>query len=348
MSADELLPLLLLAEAAMLIGGLVFLFGHVAQRRFRRAWLRTRIAAFRTTVTQTLAGQQPAADLRWLPQEEIISVLAEAARTVDLTARAHLAELPAYGLLVRRANRWCHSRRWPRRLKGVRLLTILAAGETVVPRLLDDTRPEVRRDAAAWVADHPSRERLPRLVQMLDDDALACRLAARATLVRLGRLAVSTVAQHLTDAEPAALAGTLTVAARLNDPRLLEPTLAHRSSAEPAVRIGVAQVLSGLGGTEATKTLQELLGDPDSHVRATAATGLGNLAHWPSAPLLADRLGDEAWEVRHAAGLALSRLDAPGRLYLQRARQATDRFAADMAQQVLDLPDRAAPVLPEH
>ena len=68
--------------------------------------------------------------------------------------------------------------------------------------------------------------------------------------------------------------------------------------------------------------------------------GLGALGHWPSSPLLADSLGDPAWEVRRAAGLALDRLGGPGQLYLRRALDSTDRFARDMARQVLD---RAGP-----
>jgi hypothetical protein len=51
---------------------------------------------------------------------------------------------------------------------------------------------------------------------------------------------------------------------------------------------------------------------------------------------------DSAWRVRKEAGLSLRALGAPGTLFLRRALRSDDRFAADMAQQVLDLPATAA------
>lgn len=220
-------------------------------------------------------------------------------------------------------------------------MILLAAGEDRVPPLLDDRRAEVRSAAAAWAAQHPSPARITRLVSMLDDDALSCRLAAQAGLIQLGRRAVMPLTVHLLGPAPSAVPSALNVAARLNDPALREPALAHRAHPDPAARTAVAQLLSSLGGSEAVETLEMFLADPASTVRATAAAGLGSLGHWPSAPLLAGRLGDRAWEVRRSAGLALSGLGGPGRLYLQRALQSEDLFAADMARHVLDLPGRA-------
>ena len=46
-------------------------------------------------------------------------------------------------------------RRWGTRLRGARVLTLLRSGETVVPLLFDDPRPEVRAQAAQWAGDHP-------------------------------------------------------------------------------------------------------------------------------------------------------------------------------------------------
>jgi hypothetical protein len=66
------------------------------------------------------------------------------------------------------------------------------------------------------------------------------------------------------------------------------------------------------------------------------------MQHWKAASLLASRLRDSAWRVRRAAGLALRSIGAPGTLFLRRALKGDDAFAADMAQQVLDLPAAAA------
>ena len=63
--------------------------------------------------------------------------------------------------------------------------------------------------------------------------------------------------------------------------------------------------------------------------------------YWQAGTLLAERLRDERWRVRREAGLALRALGAPGTLFLRRALKGDDRFAADMAQQVLDLPEAA-------
>ncbi|HEX3534764.1 MAG TPA: hypothetical protein VHT23_11120, partial [Gemmatimonadaceae bacterium] len=56
---------------------------------------------------------------------------------------------------------------------------------------------------------------------------------------------------------------------------------------------------------------------------------------------LAEALQDRTWRVRRDAGLALRALGAPGALFLRRALKGDDAFAADMSQQVLDLPAAA-------
>lgn len=342
-----LLIAVLLAEATVFLAGIGLLIGHTAHRHSRSARLRPRLHTTRAMMAQVLAGSGHTPVLPQLPLDQVVLLLAEATRSVDVAARGPLVDLPAYSGLKNRAGRWCASRRWPRRLKGVRLMILLAAGEDVVPPLLDDPRAEVRSAAAAWATQHPSPARITRLVSMLDDGALSCRLAAQAGLIRLGRRAVMPLTAHLLGPAPSAVPNTLSVAARLNDPALREPALAHRAHPDPAARAAVAQLLSSLGGTEAVGTLEGFLADPAATVRAAAAAGLGALGHWPSAPLLSGRLGDQAWEVRRAAGLALSSLGGPGRLYLQRALQSEDAFAADMARHVLDLPGRAAPEVQE-
>ena len=47
------------------------------------------------------------------------------------------------------------------------------------------------------------------------------------------------------------------------------------------------------------------------------------------------------WLQRTQGGLALRAIGAPGTLFLRRATKSDDRFAADMAHQVLDLPAAA-------
>lgn len=343
----ELLIAVLWAEAAVLVAGLGLLVSHTLYRHTRAAWLRPRLHAARAIMARALAGGGHTAVLPRLPPDQKMLLLARATRSVGVADRARLTDLPAYSGLRTSAGRWCASRSWAQRLKGVRLMMILGTGEDAVPQLLDDPRAEVRSAAAAWTVHHPSPDRITKIVSMLNDDALSCRLTAQAALIRLGRHAVAPVAAHLAGPAPVALASALIVASRLNDPALQDPAMAHRAHPDPAVRTAVVELLASLGGGEAVETLGTFVADPAAPVRAAAAAALGGLGHWPSTHLLAGRLGDQAWEVRRAAGLALSGLGGPGRLYLQRALRSTDPFAADMARHVLDLPARAVPELPE-
>lgn len=350
MQLHDVLLNVLLTETGILGAVLSVIFGHAAFQQVRTARLQTRMRVSRDILARVLAGIPDRPALPRLPLDKAIEAVADATRSVDDAGRARLAELPAYTALTERSARWCASARWPRRLKGVRLLVILGAGQATVPRLLDDPRPEVRNAAAAWAANHPSPQVITKLVGMLNDEALACRLTAQSTLIRMGRHPVPAIISHLAQAVPAALATVLLVASRVHDSALAGPALAHRKHSDPAVRAAVAQVVASGGGTVGVEGLEGFLADPAAAVRATAAAGLGTLGHWPSSPLLADRLGDSAWEVRRAAGLALDRLGSPGQLYLQRALHSTDRFARDMAQQVLDRtrPDQSTtgPALP--
>lgn len=334
---------MLTVEAATFAAVVSLLAARVCWRRARTAALRARLHAARTVLARALAGDETPSSLPRLPWKATVEVFADAARNVDVSARQALASFPAYDRLAARAERWCASRRWSRRRKGVRLLTILGAGGDAAARLLDDPRAEVRSEAAAWAVQHPTAPRIARLVEMLADDAHACRLVAQAALIRLGSRALEPLVRHLHQPDPAALVSALGVAARLPDASLRGPALAHRRHPDPAVRAGAARVLAAVGGDEAVDAVQQCLTDTNTAVRAAAAQGLGTLGHWPSAPSLADRLGDPAWQVRRAAGLALHRLGAPGRLYLQRALRDSDAFAADMAHQTLDLPEALAP-----
>lgn len=344
MITHEFLMAVLHVEAAIFTAGSCLLLLNAGRRQARIAWLRPRVRAAKEIVSRMLAGGENLAAHPRLPVNQAVRVLADGARSVDEAARGRLRGLPLYDGLTGRAERWCASRRWARRLKGVRLLTILGMGEGVVPALLEDPRAEVRSAAAAWTARHPTAERAARLVLMLEDEALPCRLTAQASLIRLGPSAVPSIVQQLERSEPSALALTLFVGSRLNDRTLQDPALTHQLHSDADVRAGVAEVLTSAGGAEAIKALEKFLSDPAATVRAKAAEGLGVLGYWPSAPLLAERLGDRAWEVRRAAGLALSKLNGPGLFYLQRTLRNDDPFASDMARQVLDLPARTAAV----
>lgn len=243
------------------------------------------------------------------------------------------------------AQEWCRSRRWWRRVQGIRALNLLQAAEPDLTHLLDDPRPEVRAEAAAWVATHATTRGINRLLAMLGDDQARCRWAASDALLRLGGQAVDPLRTYL-DSNPPRLADALRLAARAATPALLEPALRECVNAEAAVRLAAAQAVSAVGGEAAVNALLTMLGDADAEVRAAAARGLGDLECWTGAAEIADLLYDPVWAVRRAAAATLRSLGPVGRLHLRRALTDPDPRASEIAQHVVDLPDVAVTVGP--
>ncbi|HEV7845153.1 MAG TPA: HEAT repeat domain-containing protein, partial [Thermoleophilaceae bacterium] len=239
------------------------------------------------------------------------------------------------------AEVWCRRRRWWLRLRGVRLLSALGAGGPAVLELFADPRAEVRAQAAEWAAQQPGEAPLERLLELLDDPRELCRFAVKDALLRRGGAAAEPIARHLARAG-ARPHEALEVAAGIAEPRFLPAAAAHTAAPDAEVRALAASLLGAVGGAEAVERLVALLDDEDAAVRAAATTALARLRHWPAAGPIAERLGDPAWAVRRAAGLGLRELGAPGLLLLRHALDAPDRFARDMARQVLDLPDTPA------
>lgn len=243
--------------------------------------------------------------------------------------------------LLDQAEHWCRSRWWWHRLRGVRLFGLLGGGGAIVPAHLGDTSPLVRAAAALWAVRHPSPRLAVRLIEMLDDPELRCRLAAKDALTRIGALASEPLAAYLLRASTSGRALALEVATGIADARFLEEGLCAAVDSDPAVRAQAATLLAAIAGDDAEQALLALLPDPSEPVRIAATHGLGVLGSWQVAPALARQLRDSAWDVRREAALALRRLGSAGRLYLRRALVDPDPYAADMARQVLDLPGTA-------
>jgi HEAT repeat protein len=247
--------------------------------------------------------------------------------------------LAAEAGVLTRARRMCRSLRWWRRLRGVRLFTLLGGGAHVVPRRLTDRNAEVRAAAVAWVADHADEALIRSVLRRLYDPHPLVRFVAKNTLLRIGSPAVEPLAAHLAVRGGERIDDAMDVAIGLAGPRLLAPVLRLAVNPSPRTRAGVATIAAAVGGKSAVGVVTGLLDDPDSRVRAAAVAGLGKLGHWPAAPRLVSALSDPAWDVRRAAGHSLRNLGGPGILLLRRALHSPDPFASDMARQVLDLPD---------
>ena len=240
------------------------------------------------------------------------------------------------------AARQCRAHRWWHRLRGVRQFELLGGGADIVPALLEDRHPLVRCAAVAWVMRHPTPALIARLVAMLDDPHRRCRFVAQDALVRLGRPVSQPLADYLATSRTPGRVLALGVAVGLGDPRFLQPALAAAADPEPAVRTLGAALLAAVTGPAPERALISLLEDPSDPVRMAAARGLGLLGSWKFAPRLAPLLRDPAWDVQREAALTLLRLGPAGLLYLRRELDGPNRSAADMARQVLDLPNRSS------
>jgi hypothetical protein len=344
--ARDVLPVVAMVEAGLLALSVALLVGHAALAKRRARRLRPRLRAARTAAAGSLDGPgvdtEAARRIAALPGRWQVRLVGDLARQLDGERSRRLTDLATHVGLVERAERWCGQRRWWRRLWGARLLTALGAGTPRVLDLLADPRPEVRAQAAEWAGGQHGAEPIRRLLELLDDERPLCRFAVKDALLRHGGAASAPIAEYLADGSAGRPEEALEVATGVAGPGLLEPAVAHAGSADPAVRAQAAALLGAIGGSVATERLTTLIDDEDAAVRAAAAASLGRLGHWPAAVRLQVRLADPAWAVRRAAALALREMGAPGVLLLRRAREHPDRFARDMAQQVLDLPGARA------
>jgi HEAT repeat protein len=279
------------------------------------------------------------------PGERARSLLEMAPNVRGESAR-RLASLAARLGLVGRAEARCRSRLWWRRLHAARLLSLIGGCERSLVTLLGDRHPAVRAAAAEWAAATPTPHVLESLLPLLGDPTGLCRFTAQDSLLRIGGRAADSLARFLEHAGSPDAAAALEVAVGIADPRLMRAAIVFSDDADPAARRQAARLLGALGGPGAVEGLIELTVDGHAAVRAAAARGLGVLERREAAPRLAGMLRDESWDVRREAGLALRALGAPGKLYLRRALSDHDRFAADMARQVMDLPESVGRAVP--
>jgi HEAT repeat protein len=342
MVSTTLVLVAIVIEVAALIVGLGLLVGHGAWVAERRRRLAPRVASARAAIISGLverSGKElEGCLLDGLSRAERLRLLGDIGPTLGGAQRVELRELGRRAGLLDRASRDCRSRRWKRRLRGARVFTLLGSGSEVMPRLLEDSRPEVRSEAAVWAADHPDATVVGRLLQLLGDEATLCRFAVKDSLLRLGPAAISPLSSFLSTASGDQAVAGLEVARDLRDPGLAETAYGMLHSDRAAIRCRAAEVVAGAGGDRSARALIAAIDDPAPEVRAAAADGLGWGHHWMAAGPLAGALRDDSWDVRRAAGLALRRLGPAGELMLRRMENDEDAFAGDMARLMLELP----------
>jgi hypothetical protein len=282
-----------------------------------------------------------------LPRRLQLRLLAEILPSLSGAQRERLSGL-AIGLgLVERALKECRSRWWWRRLRGARFCTSLGYSHALILPLLTDPHPIVRAQAAEWASECPAADLITHLLDLLRDEATLCYYTAQDSLLRMGDPVIEPLISYLSShSEQEYLEPALTVALGLSAAEFLPVALTLSGHQSVTVRLRAVLLLGALGGKEVVSTLLERLDDVAPEVRTQAARALGALGHWPAAGRLAAALRDQEWTVRRESALALRAVGAPGILFLRRALSEKDGFAADMARQVLDIPETTAALLP--
>jgi hypothetical protein len=342
----NLLDLVMLLELALLIFAVVVFFAHGLWLFLTEKKTLQEMAAARDSLahllTRATINIEEIETLRRMPRDVQVAAFLEISRNLTGTGKDRLRFIAREVLLLDRARKLCESPRWPRRLRGARLLARMDVADPIVEKLLADPNPAVRAQAAEWAAAHPSPTVISAMLSMLADPATQARFAVQDAMLRMGSIIADPLAAFLETHSGLPAESGLRVAEALSETRFLPAGLHHSASDDSGVRVAAANLLGAIGGAESAERLTNLLKDPDSPVRAAAAHGLGRMHHWQSASQLAESLRDSTWRVRREAGFALRALGAPGALFLRRALKGSDAFASDMAQQVLDLPTAAA------
>ncbi|HSU17340.1 HEAT repeat domain-containing protein [Longimicrobium sp.] len=343
MSSIRLLDLALVVIGVAWIASLVTIFGHgvamaLHERRSAPLMERGRMALAGVAV-QPRVDRADEAFLRALPLRLQIRLFTELAPSIGGAQRRHLSALAREVGLVEGAERLCKSRKWWKRLRGIRLLTALGGGEDVVPPLFRDPHPAVRAEAAEWAGQNPTPGVIRRLILLLEYPEAVGSWVLRDSLIRIGPPAIDPLAAYLETHGGEQAEAALEVATGLADPRFAAAAERLCGDADPVCRARAVALAGAIGGDALVRRAVGLLDDAEPSVRAAAAAALGRLGHWPAAARLARMLRDPAWVVRSQSALAMRRLGSPGQLLLRRALDDRDRFAADIARQVLDMPE---------
>jgi HEAT repeat protein len=240
------------------------------------------------------------------------------------------------------------SRRLSTRLDALEALSKarLAAAFSTLLELLGHRKPVVRRMAVraaartlAAMRPEPDHDRaVEDFVGALETVALPYGVVEEALLLLEVR-APAVIDRVLSRPDPPAplLRATLETVGRLRLAGLADATATRARHDDPEVRAAALRALSHLGvlprgaGTAVLASLE----DEVEFVRVQAAHAAAFLSPKRALGPLRARLSDSSWWVRRAAAMSLLRVENGSSVLMRIARTHPDRFARDMAVQVL-------------
>jgi hypothetical protein len=343
---EGLLNIVMLVEVGLLAIAVVLFFTHgvwlflTEKRQMRQSKIaRDSLAQI---VTRGTVHVEQIETLKTLPPDIQVVAFLEISRNLTGTGKERLRFAAQQIGVIDRARKLCTSRLWQRRLRGARILSQLDVADPLVQTLLADKHPAVRAQAAEWAASQPSVPVISSMLGLLADQATQARFAVQNALLRMGSIIAEPLGVFLESQSGRAAEAGLRVAESLAEPSFGSSALRLSRVEDIGIRVAAAKLLGAIADAAAAERLMEMMTDVEARARAAAAEALGRMQHWQAGSLLAAGLRDRTWRVRRESGLALRSIGAPGVLFLRRALKGDDRFAADMAQQVLDLPEAAA------
>ncbi|MGI9605091.1 MAG: HEAT repeat domain-containing protein [Acidimicrobiales bacterium] len=274
--------------------------------------------------------------LQQLSKNVLLDVALRLSLELDSDANRRLVDIVATTGLTRRIRRLSGSRRSRTRYRAARLAHLLPVEHEIRNRLLRDPHVSVRKKTVETLGPDHLAEHAPALLEMLEEEAHFVAYTAQQALLRSDGRVLAAIEAHLSAARGAATARVIEVAAYFRDARLFAAIAPYSTASDPRLRSLVAHALPAGSVTQGFDVLSNLLADPEPRVRLAAVRGIARLRIDRLAAKVGALLADRSWEVRREAGEALEELGPAGTMVLRAALDHPDRFARDMARQVLD------------
>ena len=333
---------MLLAVGVVAVVGITLVFvGYGVAHDLRVASIDRRSDAARHAMAAVLfedeedaAGAFP--QLLKLPRSLLLRMIQNVTVDVGDAATDRLRALVVDARLTRRIRALQRKHSWRRRVQAAHLEHLLPLDDPGRFRLLHDRYPLVRARAAESLSGDDAAANALQLFEMLDDPVHAVRAGAQQALLRSDGSIAEPLCEYLWSGGRVGTNLALEVAANLPDPRYGSVLRHYANDTDPVRRAMVCRAIGAGGTLDSSETLARLIADDDASVRAAAATAVGSLGRSDLAGALGHMLSDAVWGVRRAAALALTELAPTGHIVLRAHLFDGDRYARDMARQVLD------------